>query len=402
MGFASPLQMKAGLLAVKSATPAAAGTLTLDSYTRTGDHDAAEQAVAAGRKLNGYPLVALGPETTRAMLDGLVDQNFAVQVRHGSPRPYQIVKTLLRAGLDATEGGPVSYCLPYGRVPLREAVAEWRRCCELLADGTPAGRAAHLETFGGCMLGQLCPPSLLVALSVLEAIFFSGCGLRSVSLSYAQQTDPDQDAEAVLALRHLAGRHLRDVDWHVVIYTYMGLYPRTENGAGRLLRDSVHLATRTRAERLIVKTSVEGFRIPTVADNVRALKVAAAARAEPDSAERSTADARGVLEEASALVGAVLELHDDVGEALLRAFARGYLDVPFCQHPDNADRARSYIDPTGRLQWAHPGLMPVRRAASSGHDRTAGGLLEMLSHVQRRYDGAPDLASAPLQSRQHR
>ena len=69
---------------------------------------------------------------------------------------------------------------------------------ELVAD---RGGRAHLETFGGCLLGQLCPPSLLVAISVLEALFFVQHGLRSVSLSYAQQTHPAQDIEALAALR---------------------------------------------------------------------------------------------------------------------------------------------------------------------------------------------------------
>ena len=77
------------------------------------------------------------------------------------------------------------------------------------------------------MLGQLCPPGLLVAISVLEGLFFRQHGMRSVSLSYAQQTNPDQDEEAVAALRRLAAECCRDVDWHVVLYTYMGVFPRT-------------------------------------------------------------------------------------------------------------------------------------------------------------------------------
>jgi methylaspartate mutase epsilon subunit len=81
-------------------------------------------------------------------------------------------------------------------------VHEWARNSELLVELCRAnGQEAHLETFGGCMMGQLCPPSLLVALSTLEALFFRQHGLRSISLSYAQQTHAEQDAEAVLAMR---------------------------------------------------------------------------------------------------------------------------------------------------------------------------------------------------------
>ena len=69
----------------------------------------------------------------------------------------------------------------------------------------------HLESFGGCMLGPALPAGLLVALSVLEALFFRQHGLRSISLSYAQQTHPGQDLEAVAALRRLAGELLPEL-----------------------------------------------------------------------------------------------------------------------------------------------------------------------------------------------
>ncbi len=126
-------------------------------------------------------------------------------------------------------------------------------------------------------MGQLCPPGLLVALSVLECMFFRQHGIRSVSLSYAQQTNAEQDAEAVLALRRLAAEWLPDVDWHIVIYTYMGVYPRTADGAALLLEEAARLAVRTGAARLIVKTVAEGYRIPTFAENVAALETAALA-----------------------------------------------------------------------------------------------------------------------------
>lgn len=277
MGFSDPRRMRAGLERTKRAVATTVGTLTIDSYTRVGDQDAARAAVAEGTALNGYPIATHSTGLTRSLLDGVLDPAFPVQVRHGSSRPEAIIRALAAAGLDATEGGPVSYCLPYGRTPLAESVENWARCCELLASLVPAPRTPHLESFGGCMLGQLCPPGLLVALSLLEGLFFVRHGIRSVSLSYAQQTDPAQDAEAVRALRRLAAEFLpADVDRHVVLYTYMGVFPRTARGATRILEASARLAVRAGAQRLIVKTAAEAHRIPTVLENVRALETAAA------------------------------------------------------------------------------------------------------------------------------
>ncbi|GAA1504960.1 methylaspartate mutase [Streptomyces albidochromogenes] len=402
MGFADPERMRAGLAGTRSLAAATVGTLTIDSYTRVGDHAAARAALAEGVPLNGYPIAAHPAERTRAMLDGILGPSFPVQVRHGSSRPEPIVRALAAAGLDATEGGPVSYCLPYGRTPLAESVANWARACELLATLVPAPGVPHVESFGGCMLGQLCPPGLLVALSLLEGLFFTRHGIRSVSLSYAQQTDPVQDTEAVRALHRLAAEFLPpETDRHVVLYTYMGVFPRTEHGARRLLEDSARLAVRAGAQRLIVKTAAEAHRIPTVRENVRALRTAAASAApaarpplaQPWPADGSpgpaeTADSE-VYREARAFVEAVLELGTDLGRALRTAFARGVLDVPYCLHPDNAGRSRSFVDPGGRLRWAETGAMPVPPYLAPGGGRaplTSDGLLAALHGVAARYD----------------
>ncbi|RLK58820.1 amino acid--tRNA ligase-related protein [Actinokineospora cianjurensis] len=390
MGFSDTATMRAGLLATKRVPATTVGTLTLDSYTRVNDIASADRALAEGIPLNGYPIVSYGPERTTTVLDGIRDAGFPVQVRHGSARPQDIVRASLAAGLDATEGGPVSYCLPYSRMPLRDAVRNWSHTAEILVSAPNA----HVETFGGCMLGQLCPPSMLVALSVLEGLFFVQHGLRSVSLSYAQQVDAEQDEEAVHALRRLAADLLPGVDWHVVVYTYMGLYPTTPHGAAALLESSARLAVRSGAARLIVKTAAEARRIPTIAENVDALtlaaEVAAATRwadAEPDAADTT------VHTEARAIVTAVLGLADTVAEALPAAFRLGYLDIPYCLHPDNAGRTTSEIDPTGRLRWAATGSLPFRaRPAVAGRGPTSAGLLAALSHTQRRFDRLPATA----------
>lgn len=389
MGFGDLARMRSGLERTRAADAVAVGTLTLDSYTRIGDHEAARRALRDGIELNGYPIVARPDEETVALLDGVRDECFPVQVRHGSSRPQDIFRALGRLGLDATEGGPVSYCLPYSRTPLREAVDCWAESMEVFAASGSDGVRPHMESFGGCMLGQLCPPGLLVAISLLEGIFFRQHGIDSVSLSYAQQTDPRQDEEAVLALRRLAGEYLPDTQWHVVFYAYMGVYPRTSWGARRLLEQAARTAVRAGAARVIVKTEAEAHRIPTIEENVRALEVGARA-SEGGGPRVYDAGDGGVLAEARALVEAVLDIDRDVGRALPRAFELGRLDLPFCLHPDNRGEARGYIDDEGRLRWLTTGNMPI--APSLGTARparlTANALLTMLHHVEQRYDRA--------------
>ncbi|KJE21274.1 Glutamate mutase subunit E [Frankia torreyi] len=397
MGFADPALMRAGLVATRGAAATTVGTITLDSFTRLGDPASATRALREGTELNGYPILSHALSATRRVLAGVHDGEFPVQVRHGSARPQDITRATVAAGLHATEGGPVSYCLPYGRTPLTEAVRNWRECCELLlgAAGEP-----HLETFGGCMMGQLCPPSQLVAISVLEAMFFQRHGIRSVSVSYAQQTHPAQDREAVAALRRLCAELLLGTDWHVVIYAYMGRFPRTADGARNLLARAAELAVSTGAQRLIVKTVAEAERIPTIAENVAALEHAAAAadRAFGTLAAGTLAGGIGAAEpdggqvyrEARALVDAVLDCAPDIGNALVRAFARGLLDIPYCLHPANAGRARGRLDADGRLGWADIGALPLAGVVGEIRGRTvsSSSFLSSLSYVRDTYDTA--------------
>ena len=236
------------------------------------------------------------------------------------------------------------------------------------------------------MLGQLCPPSELVAISFLEALFFYQYGIRSISLSYAQQTNMEQDLEAVAALRRLCAELLPTQNWHVVIYAYMGVYPATDAGAYRLLGRAAELAVRSGSERIIVKTVAESRRIPTIAENVAALESASRV-----ASLVSPAGALGDTEtyaEARALVEAVLSLSSDVGQALELAFKQGYLDIPYCVHPDNNGRARSYLDTDGKLRWAELGELPLRHLVRAGRSRkvTSTGLLEDLSYVRTKFD----------------
>ncbi|MGW3466640.1 hypothetical protein ACWDE9_47155, partial [Streptomyces olivaceoviridis] len=79
---------------------------------------------------------------------------------------------------------------------------------------------------------------------------------------------------------------------------------------------------------------------------------------------------------------------DDLGAALLTAFAKGYLDVPYCLHPDNAGFSRSYIAADGRLCWADIGRMPLKGVADVRPARaiTSADLLDSLSYVRRSFD----------------
>jgi methylaspartate mutase epsilon subunit len=399
MGFSDLARMRRGLLAVKALPFPTVGTITLDSFTRVGDLQQAAAAVQESKPLNGFPILSYAPEQVRELLAEVADNGFPVQVRHGTPLPLNLFRGLRRIGLVATEGGPISYCLPYGQVPLTQCIDNWADSCQLLAESEGDGSHPHLESFGGCMMGQLSPPALLIAITILEGMFFTQHGLRSLSLSYAQGTNPCQDAGAVVALRRLAARYLTQ-RWHLVLYMYMGLFPKTVLGAHKLIDGAASLAAQTGCERIIIKTAVESQHIPSIEDNLSAMRRTAAAAGQQRSldAQQVGVHAAELEEEAATLIDSVLNLGTDLKRSLRLAFARGLLDVPYCLHPDNRGATRTQIDDHGIIHWLDTGRLALRsrpQLTVFGPRLSSDGLLDSLSYHRRALDEQPALVDAP-------
>jgi methylaspartate mutase epsilon subunit len=396
MGFGTISAMSEGLYRVRDAVglEPRAGTLTIDAMTRVNQVGRATEILKQGKALNGFPIVSHGPQLTRQMLAAVSAPNFAVQVRHGSAFPMHIFETAAAAGFDAIEGGPVSYNFPYSRHPLADTIAAWREACRFwAAHGQRFGVPTHIETFAGCMMGQMAPPELLVALSLLEGMFLEENGIASVSLSLAQGSLARQDEGALMALGALAKDHLRRSDWHLVFYTYMGVFPRSVEGAERLIRDSAETAVRGRAHRLIVKTVAEAHGIPTIENNIEALSWAreSADKAANESSPETKVWAQTIFDRAEKIIVCVRSLGSNIGDALGVAFAGGILDVPYCIHQSNRNEAKATVDPaSGAVVWINQGRIPIERAAVRRDlaDRFDGQAYKnALAWVRDRYDG---------------
>lgn len=397
MGFGSIEEMRTGLLQVKSISAPTIGTITVDSFTRQGDFHTPQKYLQSGEALNGFPIVTHGAQKTQKMIQGIESGFFPVQLRHGTPLPEKLFQVMIDSGIYATEGGPISYCLPYSRVPLEEAIGSWTRSCHYFSrKEVELGAKIHMESFGGCLLGQLCPPSLLVAVSLLEGIFFQRHGVNSVSLSFTQGISMLQDWGALKALRKLGEHYLSDnLDWHIVLYTFMGKFPYTPQGAKRLINDSVLLAMNAACERLIVKTTSEVFRIPKISDNISALKLAF--RQAEKSFWNATAPARvnefyeSIFLESKTIVDTVLNLSEDINKCISIAFSEGLLDIPYCLHPDNRGMANSYIDNNGAIRWGDIGKLPLSKKIIPLQKKmkslvTSNQLLEMINFNVNKYD----------------
>jgi len=370
-----------------------AGTITIDAKTRQGMIADATGALEQGAALNGFPLLSHKMSDVRS-LAAEQDERFSIQIRHGTPDPRHLYKRIVEGGFNATEGGPVSYCLPYGRTPLADTLDFWHEALQSLVKAADRrGIEVHHESFGGCMMGQACPPDLLIAIAVLECEYFIQLGVPSVSASLALGTCDSQDEGALLALNDICADRFAGRDWHCVAYHFMGLFPQTEAGSYAIIETGAKIAARGGAHRLIVKTKAEAHGIPSLEDNLVALdrSAFAAASAVVADCERQPeiqAWRSHIRANAERLITTTLALHPDVGQALGAAFQRGLLDVPFCPHRDNCSQSLSVLDEaSGAMLWASVGGMPIEADLPASKDYlTAERFHDMLSFNQRRFD----------------
>jgi methylaspartate mutase epsilon subunit len=394
MGFSDIERMRNGLKTVKKLRFPRIGTITLDSYTRTRNFLKAQQLIDTGGELNGYPIVN-NVHINHFLLRNIQSSNFPIQVRHGSTEPYEIFASLIKSGIDATEGGPISYCLPYSRRPLVKSFQAWHECLRKYSEIQEKNVVPHIESFGGGMMGQLCPPSLLVAITIIECMWFSYIGLSSISVSYSQGTNITQDIGALQALRLLCRQFFKKLDWHVVLYTFMGIFPKSTAGAKLLIEDSIRIARYTRTERVIVKTAAEAHQIPSIKQNIDALNWASETKApfmDKETILQKAAEHKEIVyQQARTLIDVVLNLDSDIEKAILKAFSKGYWDVPYCIHPDNKNNTRAALDDEGNIIWWKLGKIPLTnlmkyRCVGLHSEFKAKDFLHMLTFNQRKYD----------------
>ncbi|MFD3540133.1 methylaspartate mutase [Streptomyces sp. NPDC058662] len=346
-------------------------TLTIDSHTRLKRFEEALRTLnLRPGDLNGYPLVAHGWRRGRE-LNELVAA--PLEVRHGSPDARTLFDVSVASGITSFEGGGISYNLPYSKaVPLAESLSAWqdvdRRCGELAELGVVIDR----ELFG-TLTAVLVPPSISLAISVLEAVLAARAGVRCVSVAYPQGGNLPQDVAALRSIAVLAERYLpAGTQVHAVLHEFMGVFPRERGNAEDLIFYGALVARLGGASKLITKTYQEAYGIPDTEANVAGLRLAD--RANSSLLDFITVDEvqvaeemRWILAEVADLVDPLLE-SDDLIAAITGAFEEGRLDIPF-----SASRyARSEIiprrDATGAIRYLSAGALPFSAAQSGRND----------------------------------
>ncbi|SDH85571.1 Glutamate mutase subunit E [Actinokineospora alba] len=347
-------------------------SVTVDAHTRLLRFAEAERALREDPyRLNGYPLVTHGWRRGRELAESV---DVPLEVRHGSPDPRDLFVTAIASGITSFEGGGIGYNLPYVKdVPLEVSLGAWAevdRACGVLAEH---GVIVERELFG-TLTAVLMPPSLCLAVCVLEAVAAAAQGVRCISVAYPQGGNAVQDVAALASIRTLAARYLPDtVTVYPVLHQFMGAFPGDPALADALILYGGLVAKWGAATKVVVKTNQEAYGIPDAAANIRGIRTTrvalshlldgfgvdqAAVREEQEWIEREVAD----------LVDPVLQ-SGDLTTAIAAAFRSGRLDVPFSAsiHAHSAVMPRR--DPTGAIRIARPGSLALSTETKARNER---------------------------------
>ncbi|WP_030720070.1 methylaspartate mutase [Streptomyces griseus] len=349
-------------------------SLTIDSHTRLLRFTEASRILRSDpSRLNGYPLVSHGWRRGRELNESV---RAPLEVRHGSPDARELFVTAIASGITAFEGGGVSYNLPYAKdVPLEHSLRAWQevdRACGLLAR---RGVVVERELFG-TLTAVLMPPSISIAVSLLEALAAADEGVTCLTVPYPQGGNAVQDVAALRAIAILGERHLGGrATAYPALHQFMGAFPRDPAQADALILLGGLVAVWGGAAKVVVKTNQEAFGIPNVAANVRGLGTTRVAVSGylgggfgvPEDAVAE--ETHWICREVEELVEPVLQ-GGDLLSGINEAFRAGRLDVPFSASVHAHNVVLPCRDPWGAIRFADPGRLPFSTETLHRNNRT--------------------------------
>ena len=338
--------------------------VTIDAYTRLLDFTTpAFLKETNPDMLNGYPLVSHGFLKGREINESTT---LPIEVRHGSPDGRELFLIALASGFTSYEGGGISYLIPYSyEIPMEQSLRYWNEIDRLGGKLAEHGIIVDRETFGSLSGGPI-PPSIMLAISLLEAMMAVNNGIKCISFSYGQGGNLAQDIAALRLIPKLADRYLSDtVEIFPVLHEWMGVFPERKVDAMALILYGAVTAKMGGATKIITKSPLEAFGIPSAKSNIEGMRVAKLATSElysfeePDS-EIIEMEEEQILEEVMVMIDPILQ-GNNLNDSIVSAFKSGKLDVPFCPSIYTRNEVIPSRDESGAIRILAPGKLPFTK-----------------------------------------
>jgi methylaspartate mutase epsilon subunit len=347
--------------------------ITIDSMTRTGRFDHASRAALDSTptqsRLNGYPLIHHGVQATRELV---LERERPVHLRANSTDLRLIADVGFACGMSGFVSGPIYSTVQYSKnTSLAEGIRNWQYVYRLIGKYTEAGIPIMDDALGLTQSASCSVPALMHAGVVLEALIMAGQGVKHV-LAYAiSQGSIAQDIAACLAVQELTEEYLArlgfdDVSVYMTSNHFAGAFPPDEAAAFGLISMNTFVAAMARATLLYVKSTEEGFGVPTAEGNaasVRSTRYSLHLLAGQDfgiGSEDVEFERRLNLLEGRAILDAVLELGDgDPVQGTIHAFDAGVLDEPAAPSKIAHGDVLVVRDLKGAVRFLDPGNVPI-------------------------------------------
>jgi len=343
--------------------------LTIDSNTRLNDYGTAAKMLRLSEEndvdmLNGYPLVNHGYRTTRKMITHF---NKPVSLRHGTPDARLLIEQAIASGIFDIEGGPITYLLPYSKnFPLDKAFLYWKYVERVCANYSQLNEPINRESFGP-LTATLVPPSITIVIQLLEMLLSLEEGVKSFSVSFAQQGSMMQDIVTGHVIKKLARHYAEeigcgDASIHLVYHQWMGAFPTDQRFAEQLISVATTVAAMVGADKIITKTKQEAAGIPTkeanaetVANTQYALRILNGLPTVTDEEEEEILTA-----EVMAIMEAVFnDPADTLWRKVFNSIKNGIIDVPFSPHIINHNEMITIRDAKKNIRIIKRGNVPI-------------------------------------------
>jgi len=343
--------------------------LTIDSNTRLNDYGTAKKMLRLSEEndidmLNGYPLVNHGYRTTRKMMTHF---NKPVSLRHGTPDARLLIETAIASGIFEIEGGPITYLLPYSKnFPLDKAFLYWKYVERVCANYSKLNEPINRESFGP-LTATLVPPSITIVIQLLEMLLSLEEGVKSFSVSFAQNGSMTQDIVTGEVLKKLAKHYAEEIDCgdaiiNLVYHQWMGAFPMNKDFAEQLINMSTVIASMVGADKIITKTREEASGIPTkeanaktVANTQYTLRILNGLPKVVDEEEEEI-----LTLEVMAIMEAVFnDPADTLWRKVFNSIKNGIIDVPFSPHIINHNEMITIRDANKNIRIINRGNVPI-------------------------------------------
>lgn len=353
----------------------------VDSFTRNNNYRGAAEAIKESWQggstavLNGFPVINHGVPGLRQIMSAV---GLPLQTRHSTRDPRLLAEISYAGGVTAFEGGAICYNIPYYKnFPLSKSIERWQyvdRLTGLYYDRY--GIVLDREYFG-VLTGTLIPPSLAITTCILEALLAVQQGVKCVSLGWAEQGHRPQDLAAIkvmgeMALDVLGNMGFKDVQVNTVFNQYMAAFPQLPQMAEDLIYNSAVTAGLAKPTRILAKTPVEAYKVPTMRDNLQGLMLVMQG---VNEAQEEEADVKAVEAEAAMIRQEAQQLFESVimagggnmAKGIVEAFGKGWLDVPFSPSLYNQGEVLTARDREGAVRYANFGALQLDKDVKQFH-----------------------------------